>query len=283
MKKLGIVQGRLSPPVENKIQAFPIDHWREEFPKCQRLGISCIEWIFEYPRFEENPLYTDEGIQQMLALSQRYKVKINSILADYFMEQKLFGNDKGEMKNAVNMLKHLVGQCHKSHIPIIEIPFVDSSALKTDLDRQQVLQNMKESIVFAEKYNIILSLETSLSPIEFLDFIRSFDSSAVKINYDMGNSASLGYDAFEELNCYSLWIANVHIKDRVHNGGTVPLGTGDTKFDVVFNALKQKDYQGDFILQAARQDLEGLVPKVEIDETVSEYIQFVEPYIKEFV
>ena len=29
--KLGIIQGRLLPPVNDKIQEFPKDNWKEEF------------------------------------------------------------------------------------------------------------------------------------------------------------------------------------------------------------------------------------------------------------
>ena len=46
----------------------------------------------------------------------------------------------------------------------------------------------------------------------------------------MGNSASLGYDAQEEIDLLGNKIINVHIKDRIRSGTTVPLGTGDTDF-----------------------------------------------------
>ena len=45
---------------------------------------------------------------------------------------------------------------------------------------------------------------------------------------------------------------NVHVKDRVLGGTTVPLGTGSADFEAVFAALAQRNYQGNFILQTAR-------------------------------
>jgi hexulose-6-phosphate isomerase len=44
----------------------------------------------------------------------------------------------------------------------------------------------------------------------------------------------------------------VHVKDRVLHGTTVPLGTGNAKFERVFAALRRAGYRGDFILQTAR-------------------------------
>ena len=46
----------------------------------------------------------------------------------------------------------------------------------------------------------------------------------------------------------------MHIKDRVFNGTTVPLGDGDTDFNSVFKSLKDIEYKGNFILQTARSD-----------------------------
>jgi len=46
------------------------------------------------------------------------------------------------------------------------------------------------------------------------------------------------------------------VKDRVLGGGTVPLGTGHTDFDVCFSLFEELNYTGPFILQAARSDEE---------------------------
>ena len=35
-------------------------------------------------------------------------------------------------------------------------------------------------------------------------------------------------------------------------GGTVPLGTGDTDFEALFDCLDEIGYEGDFVLQVAR-------------------------------
>jgi hexulose-6-phosphate isomerase len=44
MNEIGFMQGRLCAPVDGKIQAFPWDHWRDEFPLAQRFGFPLMEW-----------------------------------------------------------------------------------------------------------------------------------------------------------------------------------------------------------------------------------------------
>lgn len=282
MNRLGIIQGRLSLPVGNRIQAFPPAHWWGEFALCKELGIDCIEWIFDYERSEDNPLCSDTGIKQILRLTREHEVAINSVLADYFMVKRLFGEDEQEVCKALDVLHFLIAQCHTCRIPIIEIPFVDTSALKTEDDKQEVIRNLKKPLRYADDYGIKISLETSLPPAEFKQFILAFKSPAVKVNYDMGNSASLGYDPHEEIGLLGEYIVNVHIKDRVRGGGTVPLGRGDTDFHSIFQALKKKKYRGDFILQGARQDLDGQKTKKDIKATIHEYLNFVRPFLREF-
>ena len=96
----------------------------------------------------------------------------------------------------------------------------------------------------------------------------------VGINYDMGNSAIFGFDPLEEIETYGNFIKNVHIKDGVYNNSTVPLGQGDTNFDLVFSLLKKYKYNGDFILQCAREDLNENHPKRKINDTICEYLDF---------
>jgi len=44
------------------------------------------------------------------------------------------------------------------------------------------------------------------------------------INYDVANSASLGFEIDSEFKNYGKYIYNIHIKDRLKNGKSVRLG-----------------------------------------------------------
>ena len=62
-------------------------------------------------------------------------------------------------------------------------------------------------------------IESDLSPKEFSKLLECFDTKRITVNYDTGNSASMGFDVEEELEEYGNKISDIHIKDRFHGGG----------------------------------------------------------------
>ena len=280
--RIGVMQGRLCPPIDGKIQAFPGDCWRDEFSASQKLGLNCIEWIFEAPDVDKNPLLTDAGIADMKSVSTESGVVIGSVVADYFMEKLLFSLPPEEIEKNVEMLRLLVRNCASAGIPIIELPFVDASALDSAEHREEVVKNLQAPLEDAKKAGIVIGFETSLSPQVFRGFLDSFKPYEVRANFDMGNSSSLNFDPAEEIPTLGTDIANVHIKDRVLGGGTVPLGEGNTNFQEVFSQLKALDYSGDFIFQSARQDIPESKSQKGPEETVLEYMDFMKPHLEPF-
>jgi sugar phosphate isomerase/epimerase len=97
-------------------------------------------------------------------------------------------------------------------------------------------------------------LETDLPPKSFIQLLDRLNSKNITVNYDIGNSAALGFDSDEELEVYGDRITDIHIKDRVSGGGPVTLGEGNADFTKFFNKLKEFNYQGPFIMQAYRDD-----------------------------
>lgn len=278
--RLGVMQGRLCPPVGDKIQAFPGACWPREFAASRELGLDCIEWVFEQPDCEANPLMSEGGIREMREASRQYGVAINSVVADYFMVDLLFGTPKAELARAIDMLRLLIRNCRAAGIPIVELPFVDASALKSQADQAELVKNLEKPLEDARREGVTLGLETALAPRDFRRLLDALRPHGVKANYDMGNSASLGFDPAEEIPVLGADIANVHIKDRLRGGGTVPLGRGDTDFAKVFHQLKALCYRGDFIFQSARQDLPGSLVRKGPQETLREYLAFMRPYLE---
>ena len=48
--QIGFMQGRLSPLVDNQIQAFPFNHWDQEFALAKEIGLGCMEWTLDCRR-----------------------------------------------------------------------------------------------------------------------------------------------------------------------------------------------------------------------------------------
>ena len=275
--KIGIMSGRLSKPIKNKIQSFPVNSWKTEFETASTTGFELLEWVFD--EIEPNPILNDDGIKEIKYFSEKFQIKINSVCADYFMINKIFNVSEFDLRKNIQILKELISKCNSLEIEILEIPFVDISSMKNQQDKIQVLKNLKDVLLFAKENNVKITLETDLPATEFNEFLLMFDL-PIFANYDIGNSTSLGFDVVNELEILSEWIRNIHIKDRKLHGSTVSLGTGDVDFDEFFSNVAKIKYKYDFIIQGAREDLAD--PHIEPRMTCARYLKFTNDYIKKY-
>lgn len=272
---LGIMQGRLTEPRGRGIQFFPFENWENEFRICSELGLDEIEFIFDLDDYEKNPLWSEAGITRIRELIDSYKVNVNSVCADFFMGRPFFRVVESVRLENINVFKKIITNAAAIGAHNIEIPLVDNSSLKTEDDKKILIYSLGECLGDAEKYGITLSLETDLVPQKFLSLLKDSNHPAIRANYDTGNSSALGYDPGAELSVLGPYLENVHIKDRVLGGATVPLGEGSADFGKVFQGLKKLSYNGSLILQAARGE-EGSEMN-----TIRNQIDFIRRYLHE--
>ena len=242
------MQGRLLPPEGSRLQCFPRSRWAEEFELAATVPLTYIEWIFDQYGIDMNPLMSDEGVAQIRSLISSSGVKIRSVCADYFMERPLV-----RCKQSVDVLTHLLRRSHSIGAKRIVLPFVDNSAISSS-ESEQVIELLHAVAADAAHASVEIHLETSLPPWKFAELVNDLPNSVIKVNYDSGNSASLGYAVAEEFAAIGARIGSVHIKDRVFGGETVPLGRGNADFGVLFQQLRNISYSGDFTLQVARDN-----------------------------
>ena len=250
--RIGIIQGRLLPPINEQLQAFPTSNWRSEFPLASAAQVDCIEWIFDQGSENDNPIWDSSGLVDLQNLIAKYSIEVRSICADYFMRQPLIFSSTADMEQRSSILDKLIDKASSLKIHRIVIPFVDSSSIQTNKDWDAAIEILRSSGMRAARVGVELHLETDMSPNTFALFLEKINQKNVKVNYDSGNSAGIGYSPEEEIAAYGDSIGSVHIKDRVLNGSSVPLGQGDAKFEELFFGLKERNYTGDFILQTAR-------------------------------
>jgi L-ribulose-5-phosphate 3-epimerase len=252
MTHIGIMQGRLVPPTDNRIQCFPRERWADEFALASQAGLDCIEWIYDLYGADVNPLATDAGIEKLKGLARQHKVKILSICADYFMDKPLVRASQAELDDRISTFYWLLERGRLIGINRMVIPFVDASRIDTQAEFDGVVTLLKRLLQEAGKTGIEIHLETSLNPVRFAELLALLPHLLLKANYDSGNSSSLGYAPREEFASYGERVGSVHIKDRLLGASTVPLGTGDADFPTLAESLKKVAYRGDFILQVAR-------------------------------
>ena len=254
---IGVMQGRLMPKYKGKYQAHPLNYWQEEFPIASSLGLNCIEFILDFEDYERNPLMTSEGINEIINISKKNNVNVKSICADFFMDAPLHSQDNKVSKKSREVLISLIKNSEKIGVKNIVIPCVDQSSLRNEYEIELFVKQLRKVINQVDNSEINLSLETDLPPNKVSLLLKMVDSKTVKVNYDTGNSASLGYDVKEEFTEYGDFISDIHLKDRLLNGGPVFFGTGDFNSEDFVKCFNKINFNGPIIMQLYRDD-EGL-------------------------
>jgi len=265
--EIGIMQGRLSPRIDGKIQAYPASTWQKEFEIAQEIGYAAIEWIVEKP-VETNALMTTSGKTEIKKVIASTGVRIDYVCADIFMQQPLVRMTEETKSQNKEYLLEILKNAKEVGAIGVEIPFVDNSSIKSETEKQEFIDTMQDAFKLAKDLDIKISLETDLSPIAFKELLEQIDLNFIQANYDIGNSASLGYDPEEELDAYGPRILNVHVKDRKLGGTTVPLGTGSADIQGVFQKLNEIGYAGGITMQAARGENDIDIAKEQLSYTL---------------
>jgi len=274
------MQGRLTPSRGRGIQFFPFDNWKREFEIGSKIGINEIEWIFDYDRYVDNPLWDATGIQLINRVEEETGVEVKSVCFDYFMRRPFFKAAKVEAaairKENIEFVKKIITGMKEIGAYILEIPFVDASSMKTTDEKNYVTEFLSEVLIIADDVDVLIGCETDMPVGTFRNFLDSVNHPRIRANYDSGNSSGLGYKHSDELLSLSEYVANVHIKDRVYQGTTVTLGSGSADFDQVFSSLKKIKYGGSIVLQAARGEDGNEVTNIK------NQLSFVKTYCKEY-
>lgn len=260
--RIGFLQGRLSPPIDGQIQAFPWSCWQAEFPIGEQNNFCLMEWTLDQHRLRRNPLLDTAGQAEIRTLSQRHGLEIPSLTADCFMQAPFWKTHGAEQRALKRDFVAVVRGCAVTGVPLLIVPVVDNGRLES-VDQENILVAfLQQQSDFLVGEGVQVAFESDFGPMELSRFIERLAPELFGINYDIGNSAALGFNPTEEIIAYGSRIMSVHVKDRELGGDTVPLGLGAADFETVFGALHQAGYTGHYILQTARahdDDHEGVL------------------------
>jgi hexulose-6-phosphate isomerase len=211
-----------------------------------------MEWILNQDRLYENPLMTQKGRQTIQRLSRQCQINIPSLTGDCFMQAPFYKASGASRQNLLEDLKNIISACSDIGIHLILIPLVDTGRLENESQEKGLIEDLLKISPLLSQSNVVISFESDYPPNQLAKFIKQFDARYFGITYDIGNSASWGYNPVEEISSYGDRIVNVHIKDRLLGGSTVPLTTGNADILGALGALGHCGYEGNYILQTAR-------------------------------
>tara|TARA_R110000824_G_scaffold5699_2_gene26328 strand:+ start:2923 stop:3687 length:765 start_codon:yes stop_codon:yes gene_type:complete len=231
--KLGIIQGRLSPP-DDGFQDCPVD-WKREFNLLNDLGLNHIEWVVTKETYDFNPIHT----------VNLKKYQISSVCADFMVDENFL-----DVKYLDNYLKPICEMVIRNNIKCLTIPLLEKSSVVDDNNRDEFIKVMYPYL--NDYADIHFLIESELGIDELKNILSISDD--LGITYDTGNITSFGLDHELYIDSFRDDINQVHIKDRVINPSeTVIPGDGDTDFSLIFGKLKSINYDGLYTLQTARE------------------------------
>jgi sugar phosphate isomerase/epimerase len=227
--KIGIIQGRLSPP-DNGFQECP-ENWEREFNLLKELNLSHIDWVVTQDSFKNNPIF----------FKDLNGYSINSICADNLVDQCVF-------RELESNLVPICNAAIRNNIKNITIPLLEDSSVQDDRDRKVFIDLI---LPIADRYkNLNFSFEAELEAKKLLQIVDLRDNFFV--TYDTGNITSCGLDHEKYINLVKHKLDNVHLKDRTFDAKTVEPLTGDTNFKLIFKTLSHVGYNGLYTLQTMR-------------------------------
>jgi L-ribulose-5-phosphate 3-epimerase len=228
--KLGIIQGRLLPPVNGKIQEFPKDNWKEEFDILDEIGLNHIEFIVTKESFFD---FTNLSLKE-------YSNRISAICCDNLIDEEFYKLDF--------LTEQLIPICElakRDGIKNINIPLLEQSSLK-EHNFQKFSKNILE---ISNTYNLNFNFEIE-SPLEAsLSLVNLSDR--FYFIYDTGNLNYIKVDHKDYIENIILKISQVHLKDRDIDGSHYP-GSGTTNFKLIFDLLRNYNFSGPFTIQTKR-------------------------------
>ena len=244
--RFGMVQGRLIQSPPGQLQWFPQDCWESEFSFAAALGIDYIELIAERNHNPGNPVWSDEGIEQIKALVKSNELSLHAFCNDYIIEHALLKSEEVLSQNLRLIERGVLLGCEKYILPLFE-------------QSELTIKNMDEYVVplrfIADKasgFGMRVCLETALKGAELIQVLDRINHPAVSVVFDTGNRAATSHDLPGDIRLLGSRISHVHIKDKNALNENVILGTGLVNFQQVFEALADIGYDGPYTFETHR-------------------------------
>jgi L-ribulose-5-phosphate 3-epimerase len=224
-----------------------LDASPEAVPMASKLGFQGVQISFGRKLVNGKlPVDNPETIARYRALSKEYKIPLDGTCVD-----RLHDNGLKSDKLAPKWVSDSIRLTKDLHTRVLLLPFFGKWALTTTAEKNYVGDALRDLALDAEKANVILGLEDTISAEDNVRIMDRSRSKNVLVYYDVGNSTLAGFDVVKEIR----WlgkdrICQFHLKDNPHF-----LGEGKIEFAPVLQAIKDIGFVGFANLETdARKD-----------------------------
>jgi L-ribulose-5-phosphate 3-epimerase len=208
----------------------------EAVPMASKLGFQGVQISFGRKLIDGKlPVDNPETIAHYRKLSKEYKIPIDGTCVD-----RLHDNGLKSDKLAPKWVSDSIRLTKEIDTRVLLLPFFGKWALKTSAEKDYVGDALRELAPEAEKANVILGLEDTISAEDNVRIMDRSQSKNVLVYYDVGNSTIAGFDVVKEIR----WlgkdrICQFHLKDNPHY-----LGEGKIQFRPILQAIEDIGFVG---------------------------------------
>ena len=222
--KIGVTDWNLK--LTGKIEAVAL---------AKQIGFDGVQVSLGNVAAETLPLSDPATQRAYLAESARVGLPLASVCLDVLHRNYLKSDPFGPRRvaDAIPIARAL-------GVRVILLPFFGRGALTTAAEMDYVGDALREIAPAAERANVILGLEDTISARDNVRIMERTKSPAVLTYYDVGNSTGNGFNVVEEIRWLGRErICEVHLKDNPHF-----LGEGPIAFPPIIDALADIGFTG---------------------------------------
>ncbi|NOZ21449.1 MAG: sugar phosphate isomerase/epimerase [Planctomycetes bacterium] len=230
--KYGVVYGRLK------------DETKDPYQLAAEYGFDGLELVFGANEYEQNPLWTPEGVEEIKSQTVAAGIAVPSVCGGYYNQRGLAADDAELRRTGVEVLLTLIDRCADVGMETILLAFFGKGEITEPQHEDYVVEAMEQCAPKAQARNINLCLETTLPAKRFLALAQRINHPHVRIYYDLANPVMWDENPAEGLDILSEFVAQIHVKDRGENDGNVQLGTGRVPYPDVVKTIRKIGYDG---------------------------------------
>ena len=249
MNEIGIRQGRLSSSSAGPTERFPLKSWSDEFRIARDCGLRFVEWLFAAADYEENPVWSGEGLNHIHAMVEATGVGVRSLCADYFMSHPFVRVTDEQRVASAGMVRELILRSSRAGISVVVVPLLEAGEIRNAAELREVRESLEGALDLAAKLSVTVALETNLQAPTLADITPH---PALSVCYDTGNAAANGFDVAADLARLGSRLSIVHLKDRDRRGTSVALGSGIADLPAFFRTAAELRFRGPLVLETPR-------------------------------
>ena len=212
------------------------------FPVAKKLGYEGVQ--VSYMLQSPDPLSVKANRPKYLAAAKETGMEIASFAMGFLNDSPLATTPEAE-----GWIEDCLDAMIEMNVDQVLVPFFGRADLTQNPEHiPLVIEKLKRLAPIAAGKKKFLALETFLSAEDHLKILDAVASDAVKVYYDVANSAGKGYDIFQEIEFLGnkKLISQIHFKE---NG--FRLGNGGIDFPKVCETLARVGYKGWIVVEGS--------------------------------